>query len=97
MQGAVFVLAGETVPRLLEPGQDCVDVHEVHDKYPVHVKPPAFEAASGGVALVTCEPATLLGPGAYNVTCTARDNKTQAETQCAYVVNARQIEQFRGE
>ncbi|XP_065305152.1 complement receptor type 1-like isoform X2 [Dermacentor albipictus] len=89
------IVKGETVPRLRETGPGCVDVQEVHDKYPVHLKPPAFEAASGGAALVICDPATLLGPGAYNVTCTARDNKTQAETQCAYVVNARQIEQFR--
>ncbi|XP_075532721.1 uncharacterized protein LOC142565968 isoform X2 [Dermacentor variabilis] len=89
------IVKGETVPRLREAGPGCVDVQEVHDKYPVHLKPPAFEAASGGAALVICDPATLLGPGAYNVTCTARDNKTQAETQCAYVVNARQIEQFR--
>nr|XP_037282571.1 sushi, von Willebrand factor type A, EGF and pentraxin domain-containing protein 1-like isoform X2 [Rhipicephalus microplus] len=89
------IVKGDAIPRRLRPGQDCVDVEEVHDKYPAHVKLPAFEAASGGVALVTCDPATLLGPGAYNVTCTARDNKTQAETQCSYVVNARQIEQFR--
>ncbi|XP_077501735.1 uncharacterized protein LOC144112799 isoform X2 [Amblyomma americanum] len=89
------IVKGHSGPRPLRQPQNCVDVHEVYDTYPAPVRPPAFEAASGGPALVTCEPATLLGPGAYNVTCTARDNKTKAETQCAYVVNARQIEQFR--
>lgn len=72
-------------------------MEQVHDSFPVVLKTPDFVSSSGDAAVVTCTPSSLHGPGTYNVSCTAKDNKSQAETQCDYVVNARQIAPFRGE
>lgn len=70
-------------------------MEQVHDSFPVVLKTPDFVSSSGDAAVVTCTPSSLHGPGTYNVSCTAKDNKSQAETQCDYVVNARQIAPFR--
>ncbi|XP_042143054.1 uncharacterized protein LOC8038470 isoform X1 [Ixodes scapularis] len=89
------IVKGETLPRLSEWSSGCVDVEQVHDSFPVVLKTPDFVSSSGDAAVVTCTPSSLHGPGTYNVSCTAKDNKSQAETQCDYVVNARQFAPFR--